>query len=181
MKPYVKLIVIHFFLLLGMFFLLRLLSVWFLGRPMDAPVIVTGMVWIILFSLIYWGILIRDFKPRLDYIRKADISPPDFKVVVTRNMDVPHKDFSIGKLQEILSLRYVVTFASEEHHVLKLRDRFSLSSWGACTFIQVREEEGTLLLASYPMLNRTLKQGNAGRRQNEAVAEMITGMVPANE
>ena len=88
MKPYAKLIVIYFFLLLGMFLLLRLLSILLLNRPMDAPVLVTGVVWIVLFSMIYWGVLIREFKPRLDYIQKPANEPPEFKVTVTREVEV---------------------------------------------------------------------------------------------
>ncbi|GET25304.1 hypothetical protein [Prolixibacter sp. NT017] len=176
MKPYVKLIVTYFFVLLGMFLLLRLLAVWLLGRPMDAPVLVTGIVWIILFSLIYWGVLIREFKPRLDYIQSPGTQPPVFKATVTKEVEISNNSFSFQKLHKELVRFYEVTYVDEGERIMKLRDRFSMSSWGACTFIHYQENEGILLLASYPMSNRTMKQGGAGRKQNESIALLIRDM-----
>jgi len=173
MKPYVKLIVIYFFLLLGMFLLLRLLAIWLLNRPMDAPVLVTGIVWIILFSLIYWGVLILEFKPRLDYIQKPGSEPPGFKVTVTKELEVPYQALSFQKLHDELARRYEVIYMNEEQQIIKLRDRFTLSSWGACTYLHYDKEQSKIVVASYPMSNRTMKQGSAGRKQNEAVVRLV--------
>ena len=176
MKLYLKLIAIYVISLLGTFLLLRFLVDWLLNRPMDAPIWVTSTVWIVLFSMIYWGGLIMKFKPQLDYIQKASPEPPDFESVVTRKLEIQSHDFSIRELLDLLESRYEITYIDEEHQVIKLRDRFSMSSWGACTFIQYREKEGTLLLASYPLSNRKQPQGIAGRQQSEFIALLIRDM-----
>jgi len=128
---------------------------------------------VVLFSLIYWGVLIREFKPRLDYIQSPDSEPPGFKSVVVRTLEVPANSFSFQILKEELVHLYEVTYINEEEQIIKLRDRFSVSSWGACTFIQYQEEQGTLLIASYPLSNRTMKQSREGKKQNEAIAELV--------
>jgi len=173
MKPYLKLIIIYFFLLLGMFLLLRLLAVWLLNRPMDAPVLVTGFVWIVLFSMIYWGVLIREFKPRLDYIQSPGSEPPGFKRVVARTLEVPAEGFSFQILKEELVRLYEVTYVNEELQVIKLRDRFTLQTFGACSFIRYQPEQETVVVASYPISNRTMRQGGEGTKQNEAITQLI--------
>lgn len=173
MKPYLKLIIIYSFLLLGMFLLLRLLAILLLNRPMDAPVLVTGIVWIVLFSMIYWGVHIREFKPRLDYIQRPDTEPPDFEAMVTRELEVSSTDFSFQKFHEILARRYEVTYINEQQDVIKLHDRFSMSSWGACTYIHYDKEHCKILVASYPMQNRTTRQSGEGRKQNVAIVRLV--------
>lgn len=173
MKLYLKLLVIYLISLLGVFLLMHMLAIGLLNRPMDAPIWVTSVVWVVLFSMIYWGGLIKKFKPQIDYIQKASIDPPEFKSVVTRKLAIQNPDFSIRTLHDLLALRYEITYSDEEHQVLKLRDRFSMSSWGACTFIQYQEKERALLIASYPLTNRRLPQGVAGRKQSEAIASLI--------
>jgi hypothetical protein len=173
MKPYAKLIIIYFFLLLGMFLLLRLLAVLLLNRHLDAPILVTGIVWIVLFSMIYWGVHIRELKPRLDYVQWPGTEPPDFEVTVTRELKVSSDNFSFQKFHGKLARRYEVTYINEQQNVIKLRDRFSMSSWGACTYIHYDKEQSKILVVSYPMLSRTTRQSGEGRKQNVAIVRLV--------
>ena len=173
MKPYLKLIILYFLLLLGAFLFLRLMAVWLLDRPLDAPILATGVVWVVLFSLIYFGVLIREFKPRLDYIRKPGIEPPNFNATITCELEVPGNTFSIQKLHDELEQHYEVTFMSEEQQIIKLRDRFTLQTFGACSFIRYQPEQETVVVASYPISNRTMRQGGEGTKQNEAITQLI--------
>jgi hypothetical protein len=176
MKPYLKLIIIYLLSLLATILLLRLLADWLLNRTLDAPIWVTSIVWIVLYSMIYWGGLIKRFKPQLDYIQKADAEPPKFESVITRRLEVKGTGFSMDQLLKALEKSYEITFINQEQRVIKLHDRFSMSSWGACTFIRYQEKEGIIYLASYPLTNLTFPLESAGRRQNKAIAEVIQGM-----
>jgi len=173
LKPYRKLIIIYFLILWGIFVVFRVLRAVFTGEVVDFSVLATGTLWIIVFSAVYWAYLVKRFKPRLDYIESPDTGLPDFPEVVMNEVEWKNEVFPLGRLRDELAERYVVTYVGKRDHFIKIRSRFTMRSWGACSVIRWLPEQEIITVASYPMANHTVRQGREGEKQNAAIIGLL--------
>lgn len=181
LKPYRKLIVVYFLILWGIFVVYRILRAAFTGEVVDFSVLATGTLWIIVFTAVYWAYLVKRFKPRLDYIEGPETEFPDFPEVVMNQVEWKREDFPLERLRDELAARYVVTYIGKQDHIIKIRSRFTMRSWGACSVIRWQPEQEVVKVASYPMANHTVRQGREGERQNDDITRILQWMQTKRE
>lgn len=176
LKSYRKLIIIYFFILWGIFVVFRILRAVFIREAVDFTVLATGTLWVIVFCVVYWAYLVRRFHPRLKYIETGRVELPGFTGLTIGRMPWKGDDFPLKPLQEVLSKKLEVTYFDESENVIKVRSRFRMRSWGACSVVLWQPERELVIVASYPMANHTIRQGREGEKQNAAITGLIEWM-----
>ena len=173
LRPYWKLIITYFVILYGIFVGFRILRADFTGEVVDLSVLVTGSLWVVVFCLVYWAYLVKRFRPRLKYVESPGTQLPDLTGVIVSRRSWRWDDFPLEKLRDVLSKKLVVTFSDDSERVIKVRSRFTVWTWGACSMIHWQPDKGRVTVATYPMANHTIRQGKEGEKQHAAITGFL--------
>ncbi|MFO8021062.1 MAG: hypothetical protein R6U65_01245 [Perlabentimonas sp.] len=129
-----------------------------------------GLIFSIIYSLVYSAGISVSLKPKYDYLESEEINEPAFGDKCEKSILIEDSRRSFKEIKNEIQKKWLLTHSDEKHNIIKFRTNISFSSWGAGVVLKFDKEN--IKIISYPITGYTQK-GNKLAMQMIEVTEKI--------